>query len=135
MRDSCADGSEGAEPNPEPCAEGDYTLFYAAAFLFGIMDCAIQVRSRCWPFLTGTSASLNPLLLTLPGPQSNTSAICADDFPDRSAEAFGLYRSFQAAVSCALFFVTPTFSADGERSASRDTLISDPCRALAVWTL
>ena len=47
VRDSCAEGSEGAEPNPEPCAEGDYTLFYAAAFLFGIMDCAIQVRSRC----------------------------------------------------------------------------------------
>ena len=47
VRDSCADGSEGAEPNLEPCAEGDYTLFYAAAFLFGIMDCAIQVRSRC----------------------------------------------------------------------------------------
>ena len=58
-----------------------------------------------------------PLLLTLPEPQSNTSAICANDFPDRSAEAFGLYRSFQAAVSCALFFVTPTFSADGEHPA------------------
>ena len=80
----------------EPCADGDYTLFYVAAFLFGIADCAIQ---------------------------SNTSAICADDFPGRSAEAFALYRSFQAAIACALFFVTPLLSTDGGTVATSAGLV------------
>ena len=37
---------------------------------------------------------------------------------DRSAEAFALYRTFQAAISCALFFVTPVLSADGGKVAT-----------------
>ena len=64
VRETCASSSSASGSDStalEPCVDGDYTLFYVAAFLFGLMDCAIQ---------------------------SNTSAICADDFPGRSVTMY-----------------------------------------------
>eukprot|EP01043_Picozoa_sp_COSAG02_P001613 COSAG02_NODE_34_length_49821_cov_105.420438_44_plen_482_part_00 len=103
LQESCAGGSTGGGSDSsagtdtvEPCVDGDYRLFFVAAFLFGLGDCAIQ---------------------------SNTSAICADDFGGRSAEAFALYRTFQAAMSCSLFFLTPLWSTDEGKVATVDGLV------------
>ena len=58
--------------------------------------------------------------------QSNTSAICTDDFAGCNAEAFALYRTFQAAISCSLFFMTgPLFSADNGKVATDSGLLME----------
>ena len=96
MSDHGSESSTGLGGIAEPCVDGDYRLFFVAAFLFGLGDCAIQ---------------------------SNTSAICADDFDGRSAEAFALYRTFQAAMSCTLFFLTPLWSTDEGKVATANGLV------------
>lgn len=101
LQESCAGGSTDGDSSAgtgdvEPCVDGNYRLFFVSAFLFGLGDCAIQ---------------------------SNTSAICADEFGGRSAEAFALYRTFQAAMSCSLFFLTPLWSTDEGKVATANGLV------------
>ena len=98
-----------------PCERARVTRFFWAAPLFGLMDCAFQ---------------------------ATCCAICAEDFGEQSAQAFALFRTWQAAVLCVLFFVTGTqwlSTPDGtvatEQGLVWETLIvvSNLVLAIATW--
>lgn len=82
-----------------PCKEfDDYTPFYVAALLYGFMDCCFQ---------------------------SVSAAICAKSFNStgNSADAWALFRSFQAFGAAFCFFITSTLSGSDGKTASETQLL------------
>jgi enamine deaminase RidA (YjgF/YER057c/UK114 family) len=73
-------------------------MFYVAAILYGFADCTFQ---------------------------SAAAAICAKSFQatGNTADAWALFRTFQAAGAAACFFVSPIFVASGESYSTQDQLL------------
>lgn len=93
--------SEGGHGDPRPCkGYPNYAVFYIAAVLYGFTDCTIQ---------------------------SVSAAICAKSFnaTGNTADAWALFRTFQAVGAAACFFISPALVPKGESYSTRGQLFTE----------
>lgn len=95
----------------KPCSEyNNYARFFVAALLFGFMDCTFQTV---------------------------TAAICASAFEatGNTADAWGLFRTFQSLGSAICFFLSPKLVAKGETYSTKSQFMVEVAITVSVCFL